>query len=96
MVNRAPDRSVDFGSDGDYIFSCLGSIERSFGIDAFPTLDRNRIPARALIRQFIVWWRTLEPANEVQREACSRLPGAIHLIDTILAWLEEHAGRGAV
>ncbi|QSA96983.1 hypothetical protein [Methylococcus sp. EFPC2] len=93
MVNRAPDRPVDFGADGDYILSCFKDVERSFALDAFPGLAAQRIPARALIKQLIVWWRTLEPADEAQRDAYGRLPGAIRLIDTISSWLEERAGH---
>lgn len=92
MVSRAPNRPVDFGEDGEYIFSCLRDVERSFGLDAFPGLAPARIPARALIKQLIVWWRTLEPANEAQRQAYGRVPGTIRLIDTISSWLAERAG----
>jgi hypothetical protein len=92
MVRRAPDRPVDFGADRDYIYSCLRDVERSFGIQGFPGLTREQIPARALIRQFIVWWRTLEPASDPQRDAYRRMPGAIRLIDTMSNWLAERAG----
>lgn len=97
MVNQAPEYPVDFGTDADYIFSCLKEVERSFGIEGFPGLEPERIPARALIRQLIVWWRTLAPVGEPQQNAYGRLPGAIRLIDTISTWLAERgisAGRG--
>lgn len=94
MVSRAPNWPVDFGADRDYIFSCLNSIEQSFGVDGFPGRSPEQIPARALINQFIVWWRTLEPANEAQQEAHGRLPGAIRLTDTISGWLAERTGHG--
>lgn len=93
MVNRAPDRPVDFGADRDYIFACLKDVERSFGIEGFPGVAPEHIPVRALIKQLIVWWRTLEPAGADQQDAYGRMPGAIRLIDTISAWLEERAGR---
>lgn len=94
MIARAPDRPVDFGLDREYIFSCLKDVERSFGIDGFPGTAPEKTSARALIRQLIVWWRTLEPANEAQQEAYGRLPGAIRLIDTISSWIAESSGRG--
>lgn len=93
MVNRAPDWPVNFGADSDYIFSCLKDVEQSFGLVGFPGLAPRQIPARALIRQFIVWWRTLEPATPEQREAHGRLPGTIRLIDTISGWLAESTGH---
>ncbi|MHB9117094.1 MAG: hypothetical protein ACYC2R_02305 [Burkholderiales bacterium] len=89
MASRAPDSPVDFGTDSGYIFSCLKDVERSFGLEGFPGLAPEQIPARALIKQLIVWWRTLEPANEAQQNAYSRLPGAIRLIDTVSTWLAE-------
>lgn len=91
MVRRAPNRPIDFGTDRDYIFSCLKDVEHSFGLQGFPGLAPEQIPARALIRQFIVWWRTLEPANAAQQTAYARLPGTIRLIDTISGWLGERA-----
>jgi hypothetical protein len=94
MVSHAPDWPVDFGTDRDYIFSSLEAVEQSFGLKGFPGLAPEQIPARALIRQLIVWWRTLEPANEMQQRAHGRLPGAIRLIDTFSTWLMEHAGQG--
>jgi hypothetical protein len=95
MVRRAPDRPVDFGTDRDYIFSCLKDVEQHFGLDGFPGLTPEQIPARALIKQLILWWRTLEPANELQQHAYGRMPGAIRLIDTISGWLAERAGQGS-
>jgi hypothetical protein len=92
MVSRAPNWPVDFGTDSDYIFSCLRDVEHSFGINGFPGLAPTRIPARALIRQLIVWWRTLEPTTEAQQHAYGCMPGAIRLIDTISNWLAERAG----
>ena len=89
MVARAPEHPVDFGTDRAYIFSCLEAIERSFGLTAFPGLAPEQIPARRLIRQLIIWWRSLEPADEDQRDAHARLPGVIRLIDTYSAWLAE-------
>ncbi len=89
MVRRAPNRPIDFGTDRDYIFSCLKNVEQSFGLQAFPGLTPDQIPARALIRQLIVWWRTLEPADVAQQAAYARLPGTIRLIDTISNWWAE-------
>lgn len=94
MVKRAPNRPIDFGTDRDYIFSCLKDIEHSFGLQGFPCLTPEQIPARALIKQFIVWWRTLEPANARQQTAYARLPGTIRLIDAVSAWLAELSGKG--
>ena len=93
MVSHAPDRPVDFGTDRDYIFSSLEAVEQSFSLAAFPGLAPEQIPARALIKQLIVWWRTLEPADEMQQLAHARLPGAIRLIDTFSTWLAEHSGK---
>jgi hypothetical protein len=93
MVSNAPDRPVDFGADRDYIFSCLRDVEHTFGLEGFPGLAPAQISARALVKQLIVWWRTLEPANAVQQEAYGRMPGAIRLIDTISTWLAERAGK---
>ncbi|OGU22891.1 MAG: hypothetical protein A2580_12050 [Hydrogenophilales bacterium RIFOXYD1_FULL_62_11] len=93
MVKRAPNRPIDFGTDRDYIFSCLQDIEHSFELQGVPGLAPEQIPARALIRQFIVWWRTLEPANASQQTAYARLPGTIRLIDTISSWWAEQGGK---
>jgi hypothetical protein len=91
MIKRAPNRPIDFGPDRDYIFSCLKDVVQSFGLQAFPGLAPEQIPARALIKQFIVWWRTLEPTNALQQAAYARLPGTIRLIDTISNWWAERA-----
>lgn len=93
MVKRAPNRPIDFGTDRDYIFSCLQDIEHSFGLQGFPGAATEQIPARVLIKQFIVWWRTLEPANASQQTAYARLPGTIRLIDTISGWWAEQGGK---
>ena len=93
MVKRAPNRPIDFGTDRDYIFSCLQDIEHSFELQGFPGLAPEQIQTRALIRQFIVWWRTLEPANASQQTAYARLPGTIRLIDTISSWWVERGGN---
>jgi len=93
MIRRAPNRPIDFGADREYIFSCLNDIEHSFGLKGFPCTTPEQIPARALIKRFIVWWRTLEPANANQQTAYARLPGTIRLIDTISAWWAEHASN---
>ena len=47
MVKRAPNRSIDFGTDRDYIFSCLKDIEHSFGLQGFPcvTPEQSKRPA---------------------------------------------------
>lgn len=97
MVRRAPDRPFALSAaDADYIADCLKAVEASFGLDAFPGVAFGQIPARALIGQFIDWWRGLEPATEVEREAHARLPGAIRLLDTISALTEEQARRDRV
>jgi hypothetical protein len=93
MVRRAPNRPIDFGADSEYIFSCLKDVEQSFGLQGFPGLAPDQIPARRLIKQFIVWWRTLEPADASQQAAYARLPGTIRLIDTISTWWAERAGN---
>ena len=93
MVQRAPNRPIDFGPDRDYILSSLEAVEASFGLQGFPGLAPEQIPARALIRQFIRWWRTLEPADAAQQAAHARLPGAIRLIDTISTWWAEQRGN---
>ena len=89
MIANAPDRPVDFGTDRDYILRCMQDVERCFGINAFPDLAPEHIPARALIKQLIVWWRTLEPIDADQQNAFARMPGAIRLIDTFSTWLGE-------
>ncbi len=94
MVRRAPDRPVRLSSeDAAYVGKCLRRFEDAFGLDAFPGLTFDQIPARALIKTFIDWWRGLEPANEAQCDAHGALPSAIRLLDTFSAWLEEKARR---
>ena len=94
MVRRAPDHPFALSeADGRYIADCLRAIEASFGLVSFPGVAFRQIPARALIGLFIDWWRGLEPANEVQREAHARLPGAIRLLDTVSALMQEQARR---
>jgi len=94
MVRRAPDRPFALSAaDAVYIADCLRAVEASFGLEAFPGVGFAQIPARALIAQFIDWWRGLEPATEVQQEAHARLPGAIRLLDTVSALMEEQAAR---
>jgi hypothetical protein len=94
MIRRAPDWPVNYGTDQGYIFSCLKDVEQRFRLNAFPGLAPEQIPARALIKQLIVWWRTLEPADKDQQDAYGRMPGAIRLIDTISTWLAERADQG--
>jgi hypothetical protein len=94
MVRRAPDHPFALSeADGRYVADCLQAIEASFGLVGFPGVAFRQIPARALIGLFIDWWRGLEPANEVQRDAHARLPGAIRLLDTASALIEERARR---
>ena len=95
MISHAPEWPIDFGADQDYIFSTLKAVEQSFGLEGFPKLTAEQIPARALIKQLIVWWRTLAPANEMQQHAYGRLPGAIRLIDTYSTWLAERTAQGS-
>ncbi len=90
MVRRAPESPFVMGEDdARYIESCLRDMEAAFGFDAFPGMPFAQISARALMKQFIDWWRGLEPADEPQREAHGRLPSAIRLMDTISTWMEE-------
>jgi hypothetical protein len=91
MVDRAPDRPVAFGPDAAYILSSVAAVERAFGLTAFPGCPPDRVPARALIRQLILWWRTLDPETEAQTDAHARLPGAIRLIDTMSNFLADRA-----
>ncbi|PWB83951.1 MAG: hypothetical protein C3F11_03910 [Methylocystaceae bacterium] len=94
MVRRAPERPFAFSEDdGRYIASCLREVEAAFGLEGFPGVPFERIPARALIGQFIDWWRGLEPGDDSQHTAHARLPGAIRLLDTVSAWMEEQARR---
>lgn len=89
MINRAPRVPVDFGRDSAYIHSALRNFEQTFGVNPFPGMANDRIPARTMLKQLIMWWRTSEPENAAQAEAHGRLPGAIRLIDSHCAWLEE-------
>ncbi len=94
MVRRAPDHPFVLSeADSRYIADCLLAVEASFELQGFPGVAFRQIPARALISLFIDWWRGLEPANEVQQEAHARLPGAIRLLDTASALMEEQATR---
>jgi hypothetical protein len=95
MVRRAPDRPFALSEeDSRYIADCLRAVETAFGLEGFPGVSFQRIPARALIGQFIDWWRGLQPANEIQHGAHARLPGAIRLLDTVSALMEEQERRG--
>lgn len=97
MVRRAPETPFAFGADDRaYIAGCLRDVESAFGIAGFPGLAFDAIPARALIKRFIDWWRALEPANTAQQEAHTRLPAAIRLLDTISIWMEEKARSRSV
>lgn len=90
MVRRAPERPFAFAEeDSRYIASCLHDLESAFRLEGFPGLAFEQIPARALIAQFIDWWRGLEPQDDIQREAHARLPAAIRLLDTVSTWMEE-------
>lgn len=94
MVRRAPERPFALtGEDARYIETCLREAEAAFGLDAFPGIPFPEIPGRALMRRFIDWWRALELADERQREAHARLPGAIRLLDTVSALMAERAQR---
>jgi hypothetical protein len=96
MVRRAPGSPFPLGEDDrKYVRSCLQDVEAAFSVEGFPGLAFDQIPARALIKRLIDWWRTLEPLNEAQREAHGRLPSAIRLLDTVSIWLEERAQRDA-
>lgn len=94
MVRRAPDQPFVLSKeDGRYIEDCLRNVETAFGLEGFPGIAFEQIPARALIGQFIEWWRGLEPGGEAQQTAHARLPGAIRLLDTVSALMEELAAR---
>lgn len=94
MVNRAPDGPLPFGSeDRTYILSCFDDVETSFGLRAFPGTATSDLTAKALIRQLILYWRTLEPRTEAQKDSYGRMPGAIRLIDTVATWVEEQEMR---
>jgi hypothetical protein len=94
MVRRAPEGPFAFGEDDrNYIGSCLADVQSAFSLKDFAGLAADEIPARALIKQFIDWWRSLEPVNEAQKEAHGRLPAAIRLLDTVSSWMQEMALR---
>jgi hypothetical protein len=95
MVNRAPDGPLPFSAgDRAYILACFDDVETSFGARAFPETATADLTAKALIHQLILYWRTLEPETEAQKDAYGRMPGAIRLIDTVATFLEEQeAGR---
>jgi hypothetical protein len=94
MVRRAPEGPFDFSEDDcDYIGRCLADVQSAFGLRDFAGMTAGTISGRALIKQFIDWWRSLEPVNEAQQEAHGRLPAAIRLLDTVSSWMEERASR---
>lgn len=94
MVNRAPEGPLPFSrEDRAYILSCFDDVEESFGLNAFPGTPTAELTARSLISQLILYWRTLEPQTEAERDAYGRMPGAIRLIDTVATWVEEHGAR---
>ncbi len=93
MIAKAPEHPVDFAADNDYINACVHGIAAAFGLDPFAGQPAKLIPARALIKQLIVWWRTLEPASAAQHEAFSRLPGSIRLLDTHSSWWRENTHK---
>jgi hypothetical protein len=94
MVRRAPEGPFDFTEDDrDYIGHCLADVQSAFGLRDFAGMTADTISGRALIKAFIAWWRSLEPANEAQSEAHGRLPAAIRLLDTVSSWMEERAQR---
>jgi len=94
MERRAPEGPFTLSAaDAGYVEACLRRVEAAFGFDAFPGVPFAHIAGRALIRRFIVWWRTLEPEGAAQAEAHAQLPGAIRLLDTVSAFMEERAGR---
>jgi len=94
MVNRAPDGPLPFSAgDRAYISACFDDVELSFGLRAFPEIAAADLTAKALIRQLILYWRTLEPTTEAQQDAYGRMPGAIRLIDTVATWVEEQEAR---
>lgn len=95
MERRAPEAPFRLeAEDRAYVEGCLRQVEAAFGCDAFPGTPFDAIPGRALIRRFIVWWRTLELADGAQVEAHALLPGAIRLLDTVSTFMEERAARG--
>lgn len=96
MERRAPEGPYVLDADDRaYVESCLREVEAAFGLDAFPGAPFEAISGRALIRRFIVWWRTLESEDARQAAAHAQLPGAIRLLDTVSAFMEERAARPA-
>jgi hypothetical protein len=94
MVRRAPEGPFAFSEDDrNYIGRCLADVQSAFGLKEFSGIAVGTVPARALIKQFIDWWRRLEPVNEAQQDAHGRLPAAIRLLDTISSWMAEQAQR---
>lgn len=94
MVKRAPDGPLPFSTeDRAYILSCFEDVQTSFGVIGYPGEPSESLTARALIKQLIEWWRTLEPKTEEQHEAYGRMPGSIRLIDTVATWVEEREER---
>jgi hypothetical protein len=94
MVRRAPDCPLPLSpEDRNYILSCVQDVEQSFSVAADSGGATTVLSARALVKQLIEWWRTLEPETEAQRDAYGRMPGAIRLIDTISTWVEEQEAR---
>jgi hypothetical protein len=92
MVRRAPETPFDFSAeDRNYIGRCLADVQSAFGLKIFAGMAADTISGRALIKQFIDWWRSLEPVNETQQEAHGRLPAAIRLLDTVSTWMEERS-----
>ena len=62
MERRAPEGPYTLDADDRaYIEGCLRQVEAAFGTQGFPGMPFEAIPGRALMRRFIVWWRTLEP-----------------------------------
>lgn len=95
MVRRAPERPFRLNrEDRLYILGRLRDLEAAFDLQAFPGVVFEEIPGRDLIGRFIDWWRALEPETEAQQTAHGRLPGAIRLLDTHSALMEERA-RGS-
>lgn len=94
MVRRAPEGPFELGEeDRLYVLGRLRDLEAAFGLEGFPGVIFEDIPGRDLIGRLIDWWRALEPKTEAQQTAHGRLPGAIRLLDTHSALLEERIRR---
>lgn len=92
MVRRAPEQPYRLSrEDRLYVLQRLRDLEVAFGVEGFPGLPFEEIRGRDLIERFIDWWRGLEPQTEAQQTAHGRLPGAIRLLDTHSALMEEKA-----